>query len=955
MVARDPFPANPAASAAHAHLLVLFPSADPGFIASCITHWLSRGPPAQAAGQPAPQRWTAEALVEHVSDKLVDVVPAGEYPQRAPRLPAQPAPGSDGAQGSAIAAMEPIRRAFGRRSRLARRTEDEAVHLKREDRVDMSGRDDLTLARNLAMIRLHALFPLVPIADLRDLVLSLDHSILFRAAETLIERSQMPARPAQPVFGVELLEVAANAFSRWFGIGGAGGAKKARTSRKGKEKVDDAAGDEVGDPVLTPHDLFRSPAHNAALVAHFEALFPALVPSTSSIRHSETVVARVVVQEGGSYAKMRDRLEHAAAEAEDARERPWWSRLVSISPAPSGSEKQRPHLGERRRSGASTAEKKELHPLVRREVEEYYSGREGRRQTRHGTSERPEPEANADVPTADCQCCFSPTPFLPSHLAYCSDPTAAVQGFSPIPPDLYAPPHVFCRDCVASYAGTFTFGGAALPPSALASFALPCISATGSTPCARIFSRAELARSLDDEMFDALSSRITATTLEQLVLPARRSDSRHSGLVRCPFCSYAELADPVPGPLMRVFCPAWVQEPFPPSPLNVLLSLIGSLALAVLILALSLCAFCFPSRGLERTYRSLYPPAPPAADTDDADAAAAVADAPAFNLLTLPERLFLSPSHLFPLCAAYLRVQVVERLLRAKEGRGTVFRCRNDGTASALGARDPTAKEVRTTSAWLARCEGVQELSWADEDDAVADKDGLGVEERRRERLIELVWGANWSARADSSGKVGAETGACGKLSCLLCSAAVNPSAPSLHRCHTSAKAASSAPASEQEQAEESLRLAVERAMSDAVKRDCGRCGAALQKQLGQGACNKVVCRCGFAYCHYCQRDIPSWEGYAHFCRHPRNPSAVGCAQCDKCDLWKEPDEGEKVRRAVARARQRWADEHPAWAKKVKLDTRVSFQPDLPEVPLFEAVLRKYDAVAEAVVRFLLQ
>lgn len=159
MVARDPFPANPAASAAHAHLLVLFPSADPGFIASCISHWLSRASPARAADQPAPQRWTAEALVEHVSNKLVDVVPGGEYPQRAPRLPARLETGSDGVQGSAIAEMEPVRRAFGRRSRLARRTEDEAVHLKREDRVDMSGRDDLTLARNLAMCA-HAL-PLV--------------------------------------------------------------------------------------------------------------------------------------------------------------------------------------------------------------------------------------------------------------------------------------------------------------------------------------------------------------------------------------------------------------------------------------------------------------------------------------------------------------------------------------------------------------------------------------------------------------------------------------------------------------------------------------------------------------------------------------------------------------------------------------------------------------------------
>ncbi|GAA5894996.1 hypothetical protein JCM8208_000081 [Rhodotorula glutinis] len=942
-VTLERFPINPTASAAHAQLVALFPGCDSGFVEQCISHWLALPPPASAStGSSTTYRrattWTTQALVERVSNKLLEIRPEGEWPRAPPAVRCW----SSGGEPS-IASNSQVRRAFGRASSGRGEAGSPSAGPRRS--VSEGRREDVALARNLALTRLHAMFPLIPIVDLRDLVLAQPHSVLFECADILARRSKMPhKRDPSTALGADLLEAAAAAFSRLFGAGGpvdphARPLPRSSRTKKGKERAQPSI-DPHSDPVLTPHDLFHSPAHDAALAAHFGALFPALVPLTSA------PIERVVCREGGSYASMRERLERAAADAEDERDRPWWTRWIG-GPATSArattmgaSASRRRGLG-RTGTGASI----EVHSLIRREVEAFERAQRG----------PPAPSAHArhveavpalgGLPFVECQCCFTAVPYSSTQLACCSDLDTPI-NLPSSPPDPSAPPHLFCHDCVLAYARTFTFGGAPLPSVALERSSLPCISASGSSPCTRVFRRAELAKTLDAPTFAALSSQITSATLERLALPSSSSGAAPGAkLLRCPFCPYAELADPVPGALARTFLPAWVAEPFPPSPSQILYTLLGGLALLFLFILAGVLALVAPARRLERTYAALHPPEGNGPQQHS-------------SLLTLPERLLLAPHHLPALCAAYVR-RVVERVLRDMEGDGRrVFRCRNDG--SALGPRD----EERGGRAWLARLEAVQELEWGNEVEGASDEEGE-VEERRRATLVRFLWGG--SSGLDDAAQHAArplvEAPSCGKLSCLLCSAPVNPSAPSLHACRASSSSVGAAPgaepASEQERAEESLRLAVERAMSDAVKRDCGRCGAALQKETGNGACNKVVCRCGFIYCHACRREIPSWQGYGHFCPHPRDPARVrregdkACDECDKCSLWDEPDEVERVKEAVERARVIWAAEHPAWAKKVDLETPVAFQPDAQEVPVYEWVADGFDALVESVVRSL--
>ncbi|KAI9481041.1 MAG: hypothetical protein EXX96DRAFT_565144 [Benjaminiella poitrasii] len=49
------------------------------------------------------------------------------------------------------------------------------------------------------------------------------------------------------------------------------------------------------------------------------------------------------------------------------------------------------------------------------------------------------------------------------------------------------------------------------------------------------------------------------------------------------------------------------------------------------------------------------------------------------------------------------------------------------------------------------------------------------------------------------------------------------------------------------------LRLYIEKAMVDAVKRTCPNCFLSFQKSDG---CNKIVCRCGYSMCYVCRKDI---------------------------------------------------------------------------------------------------
>lgn len=125
----------------------------------------------------------------------------------------------------------------------------------------------------------------------------------------------------------------------------------------------------------------------------------------------------------------------------------------------------------------------------------------------------------------------------------------------------------------------------------------------------------------------------------------------------------------------------------------------------------------------------------------------------------------------------------------------------------------------------------------------------------------------------------------CGRRSCTACQAEFLP----FHKCF--------------EKDQDSLRIYVERACADAVKRTCPRCHLSFIKADG---CNKLTCRCGYVMCYICRQDI-HLEGYKHFCEHFRDIPGSSCVQCDRCDLYDVEDERITVERAAERARQEFS------------------------------------------------
>ncbi|ORY07591.1 hypothetical protein K493DRAFT_251010 [Basidiobolus meristosporus CBS 931.73] len=129
----------------------------------------------------------------------------------------------------------------------------------------------------------------------------------------------------------------------------------------------------------------------------------------------------------------------------------------------------------------------------------------------------------------------------------------------------------------------------------------------------------------------------------------------------------------------------------------------------------------------------------------------------------------------------------------------------------------------------------------------------------------------------------------CGKCSCLACGQEHKP----LHRCH--------------EKEQDKLRLYVEQAMADAVKRTCPKCQLSFTKSDG---CNKMTCRCGYQMCYICRKDIRQ-ESYSHFCDHFRDIPGQSCTACNKCDLYKVQSEEKAVKEAATRAHAEFLAANP--------------------------------------------
>ena len=134
----------------------------------------------------------------------------------------------------------------------------------------------------------------------------------------------------------------------------------------------------------------------------------------------------------------------------------------------------------------------------------------------------------------------------------------------------------------------------------------------------------------------------------------------------------------------------------------------------------------------------------------------------------------------------------------------------------------------------------------------------------------------------------------CFRNSCRLCKAAWRDP----HKCN--------------EREEISLRTTIEAARSAAMKRVCPKCSLSFVKESG---CNKMTCTCGYTMCYLCRQGLgqqakggsnPHQDyDYSHFCGHFRATPGK-CAQCNKCDLYREENQDEIVRRAGEAAEKEW-------------------------------------------------
>ncbi len=138
----------------------------------------------------------------------------------------------------------------------------------------------------------------------------------------------------------------------------------------------------------------------------------------------------------------------------------------------------------------------------------------------------------------------------------------------------------------------------------------------------------------------------------------------------------------------------------------------------------------------------------------------------------------------------------------------------------------------------------------------------------------------------------------CGRQTCVHCNKEFNP----FHRCY--------------EEETDGMRLHIEAAMANAVKRTCPNCNLSFVKSDG---CNKLVCRCGYAMCYICRKDIGE-ESYRHFCDHFRDPDIESCTICNKCELYRVPDQEAAIREAARRAKCEWVTRQSLQMAGIKIN-----------------------------------
>ena len=553
------------------------------------------------------------------------------------------------------------------------------------------------------------MFPLVPIPQIRRLLLSLSHSFLHESVDQLLASSLTP-HPSKPPLKFKLSTFLNQFFSP-------------------RPPTESALRPTEKEPILRSDDLFRTKKEDQELMSKFEREFPTLVGIRSKGREA-SVFEEVIVIEGGSEEEMRGKLERFRREEEEGLGKGWWKGLFSI-----------------RRDD----EREEQSPLT-----------VNRNQGKNV-------ESNEVV---ECECCYTSIPSSPESIATCTSSS----------------PHSFCSACLESLASTYAYGQTPLSSSLLSqtpsNLGIPCPS---TSTCKSTFSLPTLRQFLPSKILTALEKRAIALTIEPALTPKET-------LQFCPQCSYAEISSPPPSPLLLLI-PLYSLPLSAPAIFPYVLQTILGLFTLFILLSFALFISLLPSRRISTIYLSLYPTEPLSvlrATATLPELLIASFDSPLSSTTHLAldrEKLIWLKPWRVPWVALKWIEELSEGVRRRKEGECTVFKCRrtkNGRVVEDLGKRVIGIEEVRE-----------------------------GTEEARLEFLRSRFFTENseeW----------------CGIYSCLLCSSPLNPAASSLHRCHSSSSPTTPA---------ESLRLALENAASEAVRRVCMKCGTSGVKDEG---CNKV-------------------------------------------------------------------------------------------------------------------
>ena len=338
-----------------------------------------------------------------------------------------------------------------------------------------------------------------------------------------------------------------------------------------------------------------------------------------------------------------------------------------------------------------------------------------------------------------------------------------------------AEPHFFCRECIRRQVEQHVYGAAPFMPYSEESggMGVRCLSIEG---CQASFSFQTLTRVLPPALLKALEERLADRAVDAVISNALTAGGRASGetVIQCPFCPYKELKD---GRIWERAFPLFRRSSFR-SRYRVrggtAEGWIDDLTKACWSLtSLLLLAPIYVTATFVVAFA-------PEEFAEFFDPHRPSTSDPATKAAPMPHLyLLLEPVRTIVIAHRYL-TSVAELIISARTGQRSIFQCRNGPSHSPRPAFGALAAFATSHS-----------------------------------DLIVKVWGSNET----SSALVAGEEGSCGKLSCLVC---FKEWKEGVHRCFED---------------DDGLRLAMEKAMSEAIKRDCPSCGVAFVKTDG---CNKV-------------------------------------------------------------------------------------------------------------------